>query len=97
MGNTCIPVADSCWHLAKPIQYCKVKKKKIKKNTITIIGTTYCVLDTLFNCPNINVNTREKINMFREIIGEQIDINTGDKIRIIKNGNSNIKKWINKR
>ena len=37
---------------------------------------------------------REKINinMFREIIGEQIDINTGDKIRIIKNGNSNLKK-----
>ena len=28
MGNTCIPVADSCWYMAKPIQYCKVKKKK---------------------------------------------------------------------
>jgi len=26
MGNTCIPVADSCWYMAKPIQYCKVKK-----------------------------------------------------------------------
>ena len=25
MGNTCIPVADSCWYMAKPIQYCKVK------------------------------------------------------------------------
>ena len=25
-GNTCIPVADSCWYMAKPIQYCKVKK-----------------------------------------------------------------------
>ena len=24
MGNTCIPVADSCWCMAKPIQYCKV-------------------------------------------------------------------------
>ena len=23
---TCIPVADSCWYMAKPIQYCKVKK-----------------------------------------------------------------------
>lgn len=44
------------------------------------------MLDTLFNCPNINVNMREKINinMFREIIHEQIDIHTGDKIRIIK-------------
>ena len=26
MGNTCIPVADSCLYMAKPIQYCKVKK-----------------------------------------------------------------------
>ena len=28
MGNTCIPVADSFRYLAKPVQYCKVKKKK---------------------------------------------------------------------
>ena len=28
MENTCIPVVDSCWYMAKPIQYCKVKKKK---------------------------------------------------------------------
>ena len=26
--KTCIPVVDSCWYMAKPIQYCKVKKKK---------------------------------------------------------------------
>ena len=35
MGNTCTPVVDACWYMAKPIQYCKVKKnnnKKIKKN-----------------------------------------------------------------
>ena len=32
MGNTCIPVVDSCWYMAKPIQYCKVKKNKIKNN-----------------------------------------------------------------
>ena len=33
MGNTCIPVADSCWYMSKRIQYCKVKKynKKRKK------------------------------------------------------------------
>ena len=28
MGNTCTPVADACWCMAKPIQYCKLKKKK---------------------------------------------------------------------
>ena len=26
MGNTCISMADSFWYMAKPIQYCKVKK-----------------------------------------------------------------------
>ena len=26
MGSTCTPVVDSCWCMAKPIQYCKVKK-----------------------------------------------------------------------
>ena len=31
MGNTCIPVVDSFWYMAKAIQYCKVKKKKKKK------------------------------------------------------------------
>jgi len=31
MGNTCTPVADSCRCMAKPIQYCKVKKKKKKE------------------------------------------------------------------
>ena len=25
MGNMCTPMADSCWCMAKPIQYCKVK------------------------------------------------------------------------
>ena len=26
MGNACMPVADSFRYMAKPIQYCKVKK-----------------------------------------------------------------------
>ena len=40
MGNTCIPVADSFLYLAKPIQYCKVKKKKLKiqKTKIMVSG-----------------------------------------------------------
>jgi len=31
MGNTFIVVVDSFWYMAKPIQYCKVKKIKLKK------------------------------------------------------------------
>ena len=32
MGNTCTPVADSCWCMAKPIQYCKVISLPMKIN-----------------------------------------------------------------
>ena len=31
MGNTCIPMADACWYMAKPIQYYKVKNNNNKK------------------------------------------------------------------
>ena len=31
MGNTCIPVADSCQCMAKPIQYCKVISLQLKQ------------------------------------------------------------------
>ena len=36
MGNTCTPMVDACWCMAKPIQYCKVNNKnnnKIEKQT----------------------------------------------------------------
>ena len=42
MGNTCIPVADSFWYMAKPIQYCKVKLKKKKKVKVTQSCLTLC-------------------------------------------------------
>ena len=31
MGNTCISVADTCWCMAKPIQYCKIISLQLKK------------------------------------------------------------------
>ena len=31
MGNTCIPVADPCHCMAKPLQYCKVISLQLKK------------------------------------------------------------------
>jgi len=30
MGNTCTPMADSCWCMGKPIQYCKVISLQFK-------------------------------------------------------------------
>ena len=46
MGNTCTPVADACWCMAKPIQYCKVKiiiiiklEKKIHLLDVFTVGS----------------------------------------------------------
>ena len=30
MRNTCTPMADSCWCMAKPVQYCKVISLQLK-------------------------------------------------------------------
>ena len=30
MGSTCTPLVDSCWYMAKPIQYCKVINLQLK-------------------------------------------------------------------
>ena len=30
IGNTCTPMVDSCWCMAKPIQYCKVINLQLK-------------------------------------------------------------------
>ena len=37
----CTPVADSCWCMAKPIQYCKVKKKKLNQAGNIYLLETY--------------------------------------------------------
>ena len=44
--NTCTPMADSCQCMAKPIQYCKVKKKKKKdgKNSSYSLLASSCLV-----------------------------------------------------
>ena len=37
IGNSCIPVMDSCQCMAKPIQYCKVKEKLKKKKEFSSV------------------------------------------------------------
>ena len=34
MGNTCIPMADSCHCMAKPLHYCKVIRLQLKFKNI---------------------------------------------------------------
>ena len=48
MGNTCVPVADSFRYMAKPIQYCKVKKIFLKK--ILAVLSLCCSWKALFSC-----------------------------------------------
>ena len=53
MGNTCTPMADSCWCMAKPIQYCKVislqLNKFILKKKRTFQYWKYVKCDSKFN------------------------------------------------
>ena len=56
LENTCIPVADSCWYMTKPIQYCKVKKfflklkkKKLNKHSDNI--QPWCIPFPIWNQP----------------------------------------------
>ena len=45
MGNTCTPVVDACRCMAKPVQYCKVKKIIIIKKMIEMV---YFVIAVVF-------------------------------------------------
>mgnify|MGYP007134223808 CR=1 FL=1 len=43
MGNTCTPMVDSCQCMAKPIRYCKVKKKLNNKENRNFIPNLLCI------------------------------------------------------
>ena len=48
MGNTCTPVVDSCWCMAKPIQYCKVSESEVTQSCLTLHNPTDCSLPGSF-------------------------------------------------
>ena len=50
IGNTWTPMADACWCMAKPIQYCKVKKKKNFNWSVCVCPRT-CMCTQL--CPTL--------------------------------------------
>ena len=43
MGKTCTPMADACWCMAKPIQYCKVKNNNNSNKNLK----KWCVVEDL--------------------------------------------------
>ena len=49
MGNTCIPVADSFWYLAKLIQFVKFKNKIKKKKFVPIHINSRSISENLGN------------------------------------------------
>ena len=51
MRNTCIPMADSSQCMAKPIQCCKVKKKKKKESNWLYVHMLYTFLFICFFHP----------------------------------------------
>ena len=54
MGNTGIPVADSFRYMAKPIQYCKVKKKR----RLLLGRKVMTNLDSIFKSRDITLPTK---------------------------------------
>ena len=74
MGNTCIPVADSYWCMAKSIQYLKNKKRKERKwsqSALFVFGLCQSlelflnVKKKVHNCLNIKV----KLHIFAFLEG----------------------------
>ena len=71
MGNTCIPVADSFLYMAKPIQYCKVKKnKQIKfkrklknKKYFTLVASIVSDVKLSIILNDVSQNTIWKVSM----------------------------------
>ena len=63
IGNTCTPMADSCWCMAKPIQYYKVKKIKINlKNRCLLLGRKVMTnLDSIFKSRDITLPTKVRL------------------------------------
>ena len=56
VGNSCTPVVDSCQCMAKPIQYCKLKKKR-KNRDISKAGMKHWFWNLLTVCfPSLPVS-----------------------------------------
>ena len=56
MGNTGIPMADSSQCMAKPIKYCKVKKKKktaAQKTSTGLAGVNQSILQGRDSCDSL--------------------------------------------
>ena len=66
MGNTGIPVADSFRYMAKPIQYCKVKKKKRLEFLIYLMNTCRLV-DSSENRPHIQPTVSLGLDMVTDM------------------------------
>ena len=83
VGNSCTPVVDSCQCMAKPIQYCKVKKKKncphhrLPRFSCTFVplapdsGSTRLLSS---HCPPINLSLTDQFDLSLQPVGARIGI-----------------------
>ena len=73
MRNTCTPMADSSQCMAKPIQCCKVKKKKKKRIKLTLCSyAIYFSVYLFFSSPQNSENTQNGFGFGFDLSGESI-------------------------
>ena len=48
MGNTCVPVVNSCWCMAKPIQYCEVINFQLNKFILKKLEAGYYIGNSVY-------------------------------------------------
>ena len=61
MGNTCTPVVDAYWYMAKQIQYCKVKNNNNKKNKSDFTDVPFLIPRRA--CKNMHVCVQNRLTL----------------------------------
>ena len=93
MGNACTPMVNSCWCMAKPIQNCKVERKKETKQNKTKVKThsepLHWVTSNEFTGPSGDLVSHKrldwnKLTMEGEYVLEKWCTNKSKDIRVLK-------------
>ena len=67
MGNTCTLMVDSCQCVAKPIQYCKVKKKLKNRGKLSLLSIYLTSIGGILFYVRAWLNLLKKAKVYKDI------------------------------